>query len=247
MCGRYAITLPDEAMRQIFKAANLLHSVPRYNIAPTQPVPAIWEDGRGRTAKLARWGLVPHWVKDPRDFPLLINARAETMAQKPAFRDAVRHMRCILPASGYYEWRTLPGGKKQPYYITLADGAPMAMAGLYSTWMGPEGEEIDTVTAITVPAGPDLKHVHHRMVALLEEDQIDQWLDVRGTRFAEVQSVIAPVPAGTMMSHPVSTRVNSTANDGPDLIVRVDETRPVSPSAKPLKSKNKDAGQLYLF
>lgn len=247
MCGRYAITLPDEAMRQIFKTANLLHSVPRYNIAPTQPVPAIWEDGAGRTAKLARWGLVPHWVKDPREFPLLINARAETMAQKPAFRDSVRHMRCILPASGYYEWRTLPDGSKQPYYITLADGAPMAMAGLYSTWMGPEGEEVDTVTAITVPSGPDLKHVHHRMVALLDEDQIDDWLDVRGTRFAEIQSGIAPARAGSMISHPVSIRVNSTANDGPDLIAPIKAEHGAPPSDKPLNPKPKNSGQLDLF
>ena len=139
-------------MRQIFKTDNLVDSVPRYNIAPTQPVIAIWNEAAGRLAKLARWGLVPHWVKDPREFPLIVNARAETMAGKPTFRDAVKHNRCILPASGYYEWQTLPNGKKQPYYITLQSGEPIALAGLYSNWIGPEGEEVDTVATITVPA-----------------------------------------------------------------------------------------------
>lgn len=247
MCGRYAVTLPHEAMAQIFKTDNVIDSVPRYNIAPTQPVIAIWNDAMGRTAKLARWGLVPHWVKDPREFPLIINARAETMAQKPTFRDAVNHNRCIIPASGYYEWHTLPNGKRQPYYITLASGAPIALAGLHSNWIGPEGEEVDTVATITVPAGPDVAHIHDRMPALLQDEQIDSWLDVRGTRFDDVSDAIAPQPQGVMASHPVSVRVNSATAEGPDLIEAVSETLTVAPDDKPMKVKKKFSGQMDLF
>ncbi|WMT91323.1 SOS response-associated peptidase [Pelagibacterium sp. H642] len=247
MCGRYAVTLPDEAMRQIFMTDNLIHSVPRYNIAPTQPVIAIWNDESRRTAKLARWGLVPHWVKDPREFPLLVNARAETMAEKPAFRDAVRHKRCILPASGYYEWKTLPNGKKLPYYITHQSGEPIALAGLYSSWMGPDGEEIDTVATITVPAGPDVEHIHDRMPAIMRGEQIDQWLDVRNVRFRDVESFVVPQPQGTMASHPVSIRVNSAVNEGPDLIEPVSENLQPETNDKSMTVKGKKSAQLDLF
>ena len=247
MCGRYAITLPHEAMRKIFSADTLVQSVPRYNIAPTQPVIAIWNEEGGRKAKLARWGLVPHWVKDPREFPLLVNARAETMAEKPAFRDAVRHKRCILPASGYYEWKTLPNGKKQPYYITLATDEPIALAGLYSSWMGPNGEEIDTVATITVPAGPDVEHIHDRMPAIMRGSQIDEWLDVRNMRYGEVEAHVVPQPAGTMASHPVSMRVNSAANDGPDLIAPVSESLAEPNDDKSMTVKQKKSAQLDLF
>ncbi|MAN76329.1 SOS response-associated peptidase [Pelagibacterium flavum] len=248
MCGRYAVTLPDEAMRQIFATDNLIQSVPRYNIAPTQPVIAIWvDDAMRRTAKLARWGLVPGWVKDPREFPLLVNARAETMATKPAFRDSVKHKRCILPASGYYEWQTLPNGKKQPYYITLKDNEPLALAGLYSSWMGPDGEEIDTVATITVPAGPDVAHIHDRMPALMRGGQIDAWLDTKNVRFAEVEPFVVPQPAGVMAFHPVSTRVNSAANEGADLIAPVSETIPDDTNDKSMTVKTKKSTQLDLF
>ena len=134
MCGRYASTLPPEMMEELFKLLNSIDLVPRYNIAPTQPVAAIWEAHGRREAHFARWGLVPGWVKDPREFPLLINARVETMAEKPAFRDALKHGRCIIPASGYYEWHTNPDKTKQPYYITMArrsaDGAGRALCQL---------------------------------------------------------------------------------------------------------------------
>eukprot|EP00873_Tetraselmis_striata_P032634 jgi/Tetstr1/452898/TSEL_039934.t1 len=231
-------------MRQIFATDNLIQSVPRYNIAPTQPVIAIWvDDAMRRTAKLARWGLVPGWVKDPREFPLLVNARAETMATKPAFRDSVKHKRCILPASGYYEWQTLPNGKKQPYYITLKDNEPLALAGLYSSWMGPDGEEIDTVATITVPAGPDVAHIHDRMPALMRGGQIDAWLDTKNVRFADVE----PQPAGVMAFHPVSTRVNSAANEGADLIAPVSETIPDDTNDKSMTVKTKKSTQLDLF
>lgn len=241
MCGRYAATLPPEQMAELFKLLNQIDLVPRYNIAPTQPVAAIWEETGRREGHFARWGLVPRWVKDPREFPLMINARAETMAEKPAFRDALKHGRCIIPASGYYEWHTGPDKKKQPYYITLDDDQPMALAGLYATWVGPEGEEIDTVATITVPANPQLSVVHDRMPAILRGDEIDAWLDVRGVPAKDAHQLALPLPDGVVKFHPVSTRVNSARDDDPGLIL---EVTPEKPEAIRKKAAG---GQLDLF
>ncbi len=218
MCGRYAATLPPEQMAQLFKLLNTIELVPRYNIAPTQPVAAIWEESGRRLGHFARWGLVPRWVKDPRDFPLIINARVESMAEKPAFRDLLKHGRCIIPASGYYEWRTGPDKTKQPFYITLKDDQPMALAGLYSIWSGPEGEEVDTVATITVPANPDLAVIHDRMPAVLRGEAIDQWLDVLDVRAKTAYELAQPLPDGVVKFHPVSTRVNSARMDDVSLI-----------------------------
>ena len=241
MCGRYAATLPPEQMAELFKLLNQIEMVPRYNIAPTQPVAAIWEETGRREGHFARWGLVPRWVKDPREFPLMINARAETMAEKPAFRDALKHGRCIIPASGYYEWHTGPDKKKQPYYITLDDDQPMALAGLYATWVGPEGEEIDTVATITVPANPQLSVVHDRMPAILRGDEIDAWLDVRGVPAKDAYQLALPLPDGVVKFHPVSTRVNSARDDDPGLILEVTPEMPEPPRKKAA------GGQLDLF
>ena len=241
MCGRYAATLPPEQMAELFKLLNQIEMVPRYNIAPTQPVAAIWEETGRREGHFARWGLVPRWVKDPREFPLMINARAETMAEKPAFRDALKHGRCIIPASGYYEWHTGPDKKKQPYYITLDDDQPMALAGLYATWVGPEGEEIDTVATITVPANPQLSVVHDRMPAILRGDDIDAWLDVRGVPAKDAYQLALPLPDGVVKFHPVSTRVNSARDDDPGLILEVTPEMPEPPRKKAA------GGQLDLF
>ena len=241
MCGRYAATLPPEQMAELFKLLNQIEMVPRYDIAPTQPVAAIWEETGRREGHFARWGLVPRWVKDPREFPLMINARAETMAEKPAFRDALKHGRCIIPASGYYEWHTGPDKKKQPYYITLEDDQPMALAGLYATWVGPEGEEIDTVATITVPANPQLSVVHDRMPAILRGDEIDAWLDVRGVPAKDAYQLALPLPDGVVKFHPVSTRVNSARDDDPGLILEVTPEKPEPPRKKAA------GGQLDLF
>jgi putative SOS response-associated peptidase YedK len=219
-------------MQELFKLLNQIDLVPRYNIAPTQPVAAIWEQHGRREAHLARWGLVPGWVKDPRDFPLLINARVETMAEKPAFRDALKHGRCIIPASGYYEWHTNPDKTKQPYYITLADDRPMALAGLYASWMGPNGEEIDSVATITVPTNGQLSHIHDRMPAIIAPEAIDDWLNVRDVRASEAYHLALPLPDGVLKFHPVSTRVNSARDDDPGLIVPATLEPPKPPAPK---------------
>ncbi|MDF2797881.1 MAG: response-associated peptidase [Devosia sp.] len=246
MCGRYAATLPPEQMAELFRLLNRIEMVPRFNIAPTQPVVAIWEEAGRREAHFARWGLVPRWVKDPREFPLLVNARVETMAEKPAFRDALKHGRCIIPASGYYEWHTGPDKKKQPYYITYADGRPMALAGLYATWVGPEGEEIDSVATITVPTNNQLSVIHDRMPAILDGEAMERWLDVRDVRAEEARQLALPLPDNVLSYRPVSTRVNSAAVDDPSLIEEV--TPELAEPVSPVRRKAAGAGaQLDLF
>ncbi len=241
MCGRYASTLPPEMMVELFKLLNSIEVVPRYNIAPTQPIAAIWEAHGRREGHFARWGLVPGWVKDPREFPLLVNARVETMAEKPAFRDALKHGRCIVPASGYYEWHTNPDKSKQPYYITRQDDRPLALAGLYATWMGPNGEEIDSVATITVPTNDQLAPIHHRMPAILDEKAIDDWLNVREVRAAEALQLALPLADGELKFHPVSTRVNSARDDDPGLI------EPAAVEKPEPRRKKVAGGQMDLF
>ena len=242
MCGRYASMIPPEAMQDLFKLLSSVAVVPRYNIAPTQPIVAIWEAGGRREGHFARWGLVPGWVKDPREFPLLVNARAESMEEKPAFRDPLKHGRCIVPASGYYEWHTGPDKKKRPYYITRADGQPMALAGLYATWSGPEGEEVDSVATITVPTNEQLAVIHHRMpMILMDEQSQDNWLNVRDVRAREAAQMALPLTDGVLKFHPVSTRVNSARDDDPGLIEEVEEEKP-----EPVVKKAA-GGQMDLF
>lgn len=244
MCGRYASTLPPEMMVELYQLLNTIELVPRYNIAPTQPVAAVWEAHGRREAHFARWGLVPGWVKDPREFPLLINARVETMTEKPAFRDSVKHGRCIIPASGYYEWHTSPDKSKQPYYITMSDDAPMALAGLYASWMGPNGEEIDSVATITVAANGQLSSIHDRMPAILQGEAIDSWLNVREVRASEAGQLALPLADGVLKFHPVSTRVNSARDDDAGLIEAVTVSKP-EPKLRAKKAVG--GGQLDLF
>ena len=160
MCGRYGIISPPEALRRLFGYSEQPNFPPRYNIAPTQPVPVVISDHGARHFRLMRWGLLPAWVKDPRPFALLINARAETVLEKPAFKNAMKRRRCLLPADGYYEWQT-SGKTKQPYFIHRRDRQPIGFAGLAETWVGPNGEELDTVAIVTAAASGDLAALHH--------------------------------------------------------------------------------------
>lgn len=226
MCGRFVLAAEPDDIPEYFDI-EAEDFPPRHNIAPTQPILTILDEHGYRASRLMRWGLVPGWVKDPREFPLLVNARAETMADKPAFRDALNHGRCIVPASGYYEWKTGPDKHKQPYFITRADGRPMALAALYTIWAGPNGEEVDTVATITVAANAQMSEIHDRMPAILEPADFDAWLDVRGVTGAEALPLIRALPEGALKFHPVSSRVNSASVDAPDLIV------PVQPAAPP--------------
>ncbi len=250
MCGRYAITTVPEAMRALFRYLNNPDFPPRYNVAPTQPVPIIRMFEGQREFALVRWGLIPAWVKDPRAFSLLINARGESAAEKPAFRNAMKRRRCLFPADGFYEWKQEAGGKR-PYFVRLKSGQPMAFAGLWEAWMGPNGEEMETAAIVTTRASPAIAHIHDRMPVIVPSEAFDFWLDPN-VDVEMASTVIAPTPDAQLEFFPVSAAVNRTANDSPALLepLREGEVDQVAPkpgkTAKKEKDK-KDAGQASLF
>lgn len=221
MCGRFAITGPAARVEDVFGVAGIEPFPPRYNIAPTQPVlvvtaAEILPEGSNlpdRDGRLMRWGLLPGWVKDPGDFPLLINARSETAAVKPSFRAAMRHRRCIVPASGFYEWRRdKTTGQAQAYWIKPADEELIGFAGLWETWHGSDGSQIDTVAILTASASADLAFIHHRVPMTLQTGDIGQWLDCRQFAPAQLAHLMVPPAEGFFQAIPVSDRVNKVAN-----------------------------------
>jgi putative SOS response-associated peptidase YedK len=218
MCGRYVIISPPEALRRLFGYSEQPNFPPRNNIAPTQPVPIVMLDNGARHFLLVRWGLLPAWVKDPRQFSLLINARAETVLEKPAFKNAMKRRRCLVPADGYYEWQS-SGKTKQPYFIYPRDRQPIGFAGLMETWLGPNGEELDTVAIVTAAASADLSVLHHRVPVTIAPGDFDSWLDCRQVGAEEAVALLTPPREGTFAWHPVSTRVNHVANDDAQLIL----------------------------
>jgi putative SOS response-associated peptidase YedK len=190
MCGRYVIKTPPALMRQAFGYGEQPNFPPRYNVAPTQPIPVVrLVDGR-RSFALLRWGLIPSWVKDPRGFSLLINARAESVLEKPAFRNAMRRRRCLIPADGFYEWKQ-DGERKRPH-VARPKGL-VAFAGLWEPWMGPNGEEVDTVCIVTTSANQTLRSLNDRMPAVIPPEAFDRWLDPNVEAEAAV-ALLAPAP-----------------------------------------------------
>jgi putative SOS response-associated peptidase YedK len=255
MCGRFVITSPPEAVRQFFGYFEQPNFPPRHNIAPTQPIPVvIVENGIGHF-RLMRWGLIPAWVADPRKFALLINARSETVLEKPAFKNAIKRRRCLVPADGYYEWQA-SGGRKQPYFIHRRDGTLMGLAALAETWVGPNGEELDTVAIVTSPASADLSVLHHRVPVTIAPGDFDLWLDCRTDDAEAVMDLLAPPGAGEFVWHEVSRRVNHAANDDAQLILPItaderaaEEPKPTKKAAvrKPAVEISDDDGQGSLF
>jgi putative SOS response-associated peptidase YedK len=225
MCGRFVITSPPAALRQMFGYAEQPNFPPRHNIAPTQPIPVVILENGGRHFRLMRWGLVPAWVKDAREFALLINARAETVVEKPAFRNAMRRRRCLIPADGYYEWHTA-GSRKRPYFIHRRDGVPLGLAGLAETWIGPNGEELDTVAIVTAPASEDLSSLHSRVPVTIAPGDFERWLDCNANDIEDAMALLKPPREGEFAWHEISTRVNRVANDDAQLILPItDEER----------------------
>jgi putative SOS response-associated peptidase YedK len=272
MCGRYTLTSAPEAVRALFHYDEQPNFPARYNIAPTQPIPIVrLVDGKRQFA-LVRWGLMPSWVKDPKAFSLLINARGETAIDKPAFRAAMRRRRCLIPADGFYEWKAM-GGRKQPFYIHAKSsnhersGAPLAFAGLWETWTGPNGEEVDTAAIVTTDANATLADIHNRMPVIVPPDAFDQWLGVGVLAsgadarhdLENATALIKPAPDDWLEAYPVSTQVNGVANDNPKLLALFDLSAApaaASPRAKKLKPAKtppkepdvkKDDGQGALF
>ena len=226
MCGRYAITLPPEAVRGFFRYREQPNFPPRFNIAPTQPVPILRlerdPDGRAhRHFVLVRWGLLPSFVKDVKKFPLIINARAEGMGDKPSFRSAIRRRRCLFVADAFYEWRREgePKGLAKPFLIKRTDGKPFGFAGLWEHLMSADGGEIETGCIITVAANGEMAAVHGRMPAIIEPADFDTWLAVDENKEAEAAALalLRPAPAGTVALTPIGRAVNKVANDGPEI------------------------------
>jgi putative SOS response-associated peptidase YedK len=219
MCGRFVITSAPEALRRLFGYIDQPNFPPRYNVAPTQPVPVVIVENGLRHFRLMRWGLIPAWVKDPRGFALLINARAETVLDKPAFKNAFRRRRCLIPADGYYEWSQ--SEPRKPYFIHARDGQPFGFAALAETWTGPNGEELDTVAIVTTAASADLAVLHPRVPVTMTSGDFDRWLDCSNDDVEAALPLLAAPGEGEFAWHTVSTRVNRVANDDAQLILPI--------------------------
>jgi putative SOS response-associated peptidase YedK len=251
MCGRYTVTSAPEAIRALFGYPEQPNFPPRYNIAPTQPIAIVRLVEKKRQFALVRWGLVPSWVKDPKNFSLLINARGESLTDKPAFQAAMKRRRCLIPADGFYDWRAA-GPRKQPYYVCAKSGGLLAFAGLWETWTGPNGEEIETATIITTRANRMLAGIHDRMPVIVPPDAFNLWLDCANVDADTAATLIAPAPENLLEAYEVSTAVNRAANDSPKLVERMPAAAEAEPVQNPLRRRaarraKKDDGQGVLF
>jgi putative SOS response-associated peptidase YedK len=217
MCGRYTLASPTERLAEEFGFdGTSVELAPNYNVAPTQGVAAVLEEGGQRRLEVLRWGLIPPWADDPGIGSRMINARSETAPGKPSFRRAFRERRCLIPADGFYEWQRT-NGAKQPYYIHMEDGRPFAFAGLWESWSkGGEGE-VRTCTILTTGANALVGEVHDRMPVILAADAYDVWLDPASER-DELTGLLAPYPEDEMEAYPVSRFVNSPQNNDPRCI-----------------------------
>ncbi len=217
MCGRYTITTPPAALRRLFAFLNLPNLAPRWNVAPTQAAPVVRLTPAGRALHLLRWGLIPAWAKEPNNSAPLINARADTVATKPSFREAFRSRRCLVPADGFFEWR-IEQGRKQPYCIALEGGAPFAFAGLWEAWRGP-AETIESFAIVTTEANDALRPLHERMPVILPPEAYEGWL---AGAPAEAHKLLRPLPSDQVAFQPVAPRVNSAKHDDPGCVAPLD-------------------------
>ncbi len=234
MCGRYSLTTPLEALRHLFDFAESPNLRPRYNIAPTQSVPVVRAgEGQGqnqRSLGMMRWGLVPSWAKDMTIASRMINARGETVAEKPAFRKAFRSRRCLVPADGYYEWQK-ENGRRQPYRVTRRDGAPMAFAGLWERWKAlsdsggsnpvSAGDLVETFAIVTTAASESVGTLHHRMPVVVEPDDFETWLTNSGEEIEPPQDLLRPSAVSFAITR-VGMHVNAVRNDDPQCIASED-------------------------
>lgn len=223
MCGRISTAelIPDD-LKELFHLANTQPFQQRYNIAPTSQIPAIREHNNNRTLDSLRWGLIPHWVKDKTIKAATFNARLETLTQKPFFRDPIRHKRCIIPASGFYEWQK-QGEKKVPYYIYRGDQKPLAFAGLWDKWCDKNtGEIIESCSIVTLPATHPMAQIHERMPVVLEADFFDTWLDPEFHETRMLQDVLCAPQVNVLEMYPVSSYVGNAAHDGEKCVQRLE-------------------------
>ena len=256
MCGRFALTATPDQTATFLGLAELDEFPARYNIAPTQPILAVLSAGPrapgsnrpDRVAVLARWGLIPAWVKETRGFPLLFNARSEGAAEKASFRAAMRHRRALVPASGFYEWKQAAGRRGQPYWVRPKHGGLVAFAALAETYAEPGGSEMDTCAVMTVSANADIAHIHERMPVVIERQDFSRWLDCRRQEPRDVADLLRPAEPGFFEAVPVSDLVNKVANTGPEIQQEHAAPDPQA-AARPKPRKGGDAGddQMTLF
>jgi len=221
MCSRFTITSYPNAVRDYFKYANREEFPPRYNIAPSQPVPIVYEADNGRRElMLVRWGLIPGWVKDPDDFSTLVNARSETVMGKPSFKNAIKHRRCLIPADGFYEWQGARG-QKRPYFIKPKKGGPIAFAGIWEDWMGAEGSEMYSMAILTQESIGVIAKVHNRMPVVVAPENFDDWLDCKNVRAEEALKIVGGGSSIDFEVEEINPRVNNPRNDDADLQVPV--------------------------
>lgn len=227
MCGRFTLSASAHALETLFDVPVDVDPAPRYNIAPTQPVAIVRmnHEGNAREWTHVRWGLIPSWSKDPTIGARMINARAETVAEKPSFRAAYKRRRCLVPTTGFYEWTKVDGGK-QPHFITIkgdngASDLPFAIAGLWESWNGPDGVDLQTCTLLTTAANEFMQPLHHRMPVILEPEDYAMWLTTNGEDKAELsmlQHLLRAYPSAQMAARPVSKFVNNARNEGVECI-----------------------------
>lgn len=216
MCGRFAITIPSDAMSQLFDAqpVNNLPDLPNFNVCPTNSIHVVTYNGLGRKLESLRWGFVPNWYRTVNAGPLLINARSETIAQKPAFANASRERRCLIPCSGFYEWSKDLEGNKTPWFIKRNDDTPLVFGGVWQEW-GYEGEIIKTCAIVTTASNSKLSSIHHRLPLVLERNNWGFWLGEEGHG---ASALMRPTADETLKAYRVSKNINSNKASGPDLI-----------------------------
>lgn len=218
MCGRYALRSPLARLLRAFGATSDLELTPRYNVAPTQAVPVVREREGARRIEQVRWGLVPRWSKAVNEGPLLLNARAETAADKPAFRDALRRRRCLVPADGFYEWEKQGRAKLPLFFHPPGEEDVLGLAGLWERWRGPEGQRLESCTILTTAANALVAPYHDRMPVVIAPEDYARWLDPTLQEPESVTDLLAPPPEGALVATPLEPFVNDVRRDGPECL-----------------------------
>jgi putative SOS response-associated peptidase YedK len=255
MCGRFFITITPNEVAELMALYDLEDFPARYNIAPTQPILMVMQGPRSepgsnlpsRISMLVRWGLIPSWVKDIKAFPLLLNARSESVMEKNSFKAAIRHRRTLIPASGFYEWKRTDDKKSQPYLVRPRGGGLVAFAGVMETYLAADGSEIDTGAIITTESNTAFMPIHDRLPVVIKPENYERWLDCRTYEPRQVADLFAAVENDYFEWLPISDKVNKVANTSPDIQNSINLSDPVKPAQTKPEKKSASQGQMKLF
>jgi putative SOS response-associated peptidase YedK len=255
MCGRFFITVTPAEVAELISLYDLEDFPPRYNIAPTQPIIMAMQGPRSepgsnlpsRISMLVRWGLIPSWVKDMKTFPLLLNARSESILEKNSFKAAIRHRRTLVPASGFYEWKRFGEKKSQAYMVRPRHGGMVAFAGVMENYLAPDGSKIDTGALLTTASNNSFLPIHDRMPVVIKPEDFDRWLDCRTYEPREVTDLFSAVDDDYFEAIPISDKVNKVANNSPDIQDRINLNDPRNDTPTKSVKKSGSQGQMKLF